>query len=66
MRCGLYVAASLFAAMSAGCTAELSETPDSTKIKVESPDVDVGEGPVDLDPGTDDDIDVDTPAPGDQ
>jgi hypothetical protein len=52
--------------MSAGCTADVSETPDSTKIEVEAPKVDVGDAPVDLDPATDDDIDIDTPAPGDR
>jgi hypothetical protein len=66
MRCRLPLVAGLLAALSAGCTAEVSETPDSTKIEVETPEVDVGEAPVDLDPSTDDDIDVDTPAPGDR
>jgi hypothetical protein len=52
--------------MSAGCMADVSETPDSTKVEVETPKVEVGEAPVDLDPRTDDDVDIDTPAPGDQ
>jgi hypothetical protein len=66
MRQRLHLAAGLLAAISAGCTAEVSKTPDSTKVEVETPTVDVGEAPVDLDPRTDDDIDVDTPAPGDR
>jgi hypothetical protein len=49
-----------------GCRADVEETPDSTRVEVEGPDVDVGEAPVDLDPSTDDDIDVDTPAAGDK
>ena len=49
-----------------GCTADVKETDDSTKIEVETPKVEIGDAPVDLDPRTDDDIDVDTPAPGDK
>lgn len=66
MRCRFHVAAGLLAAMSAGCTADVSETPDSTKIEVETPKVEVGEASVDLDPRTDDDVDIDTPIPGDR
>jgi hypothetical protein len=49
-----------------GCTADVKETDDSTKIEVETPKVETGEAPFHLDPRTDDDIDVDTPAPGDK
>jgi hypothetical protein len=59
-------AAVVLALATAGCTAHVEETPDSTRIEVETPKVEVGDAPVDLDPTTDDDIDVDTPAPGDR
>jgi hypothetical protein len=61
------LSAALFAVFTlVGCMAEVQETPDSTKIEVETPKVEVGDAPVDLDPRTDEDIDVDTPAPGDR
>jgi hypothetical protein len=48
-----------------GCRADVETTEDSIKTEVETPRVEVGDAPVDLDPTTDDDVDVDTPAPGD-
>lgn len=50
----------------AGCTAEVQPTDDSQRVTVETPNVEVGDEPVDLDPGTDEDVDVDTPLPGDR
>jgi hypothetical protein len=49
----------------AGCSAKVETTEDSTRVEAEGPKIEVGDAPVDLDPGTDDDVDVDTPAPGD-
>jgi hypothetical protein len=49
----------------AGCTADVETTEDSHKIEVETPKVEVGDEPVDLDPRTDDDVDIDSPSPGD-
>jgi hypothetical protein len=43
-----------------GCRAEVKSTPDSNKIEVEVPKVEVNKTP-DLDPKTDDDVDVKTP-----
>ena len=55
----------LSALMTAGCTADVETTDDSTRVQTDLPKVEVGERTPDLDPRTDDDIDVDTPAPGD-
>jgi hypothetical protein len=48
-----------------GCSADVTTTDDSHKVEIETPKVEVGDEPVDLDPRTDEDVDVDTPAPGD-
>jgi len=50
----------------AGCAAEVQTTDDSHRVSVETPKIETGDQPVDLDPRTDDDIDIDTPAPGDR
>ena len=50
----------------AGCQAGVETTDDSVRVGAEVPKVEVGEKPVDLDPGTDEDIDIDSPAPGDR
>jgi hypothetical protein len=50
----------------AGCTAEVQPTDDSQRVTVETPKVEVGDEPVDMDPATDEDVDVDTPLPGDR
>jgi hypothetical protein len=49
----------------AGCAAEVQTTDDANRVMVETPKVETGDQPVDLDPSTDDDVDVDTPLPGD-
>ena len=49
-----------------GCRADVETTDDSIKAEVETPKIEVGDAPVDLDPTTDDDVDVDTPTPGDR
>jgi hypothetical protein len=57
----------LFAAAAlAGCTGDVQETDDSTRIEADVPKVEIGEGDVDLNPATDDDVDIDTPKPGDE
>lgn len=43
-----------------GCRAEVKSTPNSNKIEVEVPKVEVNKTP-DLNPQTDDDVDVKTP-----
>jgi hypothetical protein len=55
----------LIAGVTIGCSADVTTTEDSHKVEIETPKVEVGDEPVDLDPRTDDDVDVDTPAPGD-
>jgi hypothetical protein len=50
----------------AGCTAEVQSTDDSQRVTVETPKVEVGDAPVDINPATDEDVDVDTPLPGDR
>ena len=50
----------------AGCTAEVKTTDDSHPVSVETPRIETGGEPVDLDPATDADVDVDTPLPGDR
>ncbi len=49
----------------AGCAGDIETTDDSIRTEVETPKVELGEEPVDLDPRTDEDVDIDTPAPGD-
>ena len=49
-----------------GCTAEVKTTDDSHRVSVETPKIETGGEPVDLDPATDGDVDVDTPLPGDR
>jgi hypothetical protein len=43
-----------------GCSADVKTTPDSTKVEVEVPKVEVNKTP-DLNPATDDDVDVKVP-----
>jgi hypothetical protein len=50
------------AALQAGCTGDVSTTPNSVKIEGEVPKIEVKKTP-DLDPRTDDDVDVKTPTP---
>lgn len=51
--------------VSFGCRGDVKTTPDSTKIELEVPKVEVGKEKIDLDPRTDGDVDIDTPKPGD-
>jgi hypothetical protein len=59
----ILVAAALLIAP--GCAGEVTTTDDSTKLEVEGPKLETGEGETDLDPSTDDDVDIDTPLEGD-
>ena len=60
-------APAMFAALVvAGCTADVETTDDSHRVTVETPKLETGDQPPDLDPTTDDDVDIDTPAPGDR
>jgi hypothetical protein len=47
--------------VASGCTGDVQDTPNSKKIEVEVPKVEIKKTP-DLDPRTDDDVDVKTPA----
>jgi outer membrane murein-binding lipoprotein Lpp len=49
-----------------GCTADVQQTDDATRVTVETPKVETSGQKPDLDPTTDDDVDVDTPLPGDR
>jgi hypothetical protein len=50
---------------SLGCRGDVKTTPDSTKIEVEVPKIEVGKDKLDLNPKTDGDLDIDTPKQGD-
>ena len=56
----------LFAVLFVGCRGDVKETPDSVKVEVEVPKVEIGNKAPDANPRTDDDVDVDTPIPGDR
>jgi hypothetical protein len=61
-----FAALTVSALIAGGCRADVETTEDSTKLELEGPKLETGDGPLDLDPRTDDDLDVDTPAPGDR
>ena len=56
----------ILAALTIGCSADVTPTDDSIKLEAEVPKVEIGDKTPDLDPRTDDDVDIDTPLPGDR